>query len=253
MPTCARPVALALSSLLLVMPIAARASEPPGGETPQAVVARLEKAMADQDLAEMLACVTPSSRREASLMLVAGAGMMVAFMAMGSAMGAEMAEGFAAGEDGEVPAEEKAKLEEQKRAAEAKAAELQARYEGILERHGVTAMMDDETPLPEDPAARRAELDRLFADTDDIALIRDLLAMLEDLGEGEGGGGSPRSPVNLPGAVTDYVVEGDTATARSGDETIHFQRVGGRWYVEPEAPGAPEETAAPEAAATSGP
>ena len=236
-----RPVALAVSTLLLGLPVAGSAAEAPGGESPQAVVARLNAAAEKQDMRELIACMKPDARREMALMMVAGAGMMVAFMSMGGAMGAEMAEGMAEGVSGEeLPAEEKAKLDEGRREVEAKAAEMQKRYEAILERHGVTAMMEDDSPLPEDPAARTAALDRMFAKTDEMALLDELFGLMQELGEGD----SSKTPVELPGPITDYEIDGDRATAKAGDETIEFVRVDGRWYIElPEKPAAAEPEA----------
>jgi hypothetical protein len=242
MCTFVRPVALALSAALLLGPAAALAGEPPGADSPQALVARLEAAAAKQDLAGMVACMTPDARREMALMMVAGVGMMVAFMGMGSEMGADMAEGMAEGMSGEeLPAEEKAKLDAGRQEAAAKTAELTQRYEAVLDRHGVTAMMDDETPMPSDPAARTAELRRLFAKTDEIALLTDLMAIMEGMGEGS----APPAPVALGGEVTDYRIDGDRATAQSANGEIQFVRIDGRWYAEPPATPSEEPAADP--------
>jgi hypothetical protein len=233
MRTLARHLAPLIALAVVAVPASADAAAAPGGDTPQAVVARIEKAAAEENLPEMMACLTPSARREMALVLVAGAGMMIAFMSMGGSMGAEMAEGMAEGASGEpLSPAERLKIEAQKKEAEAKAAELQAKYEGILDRYGITAMMADETPLPEDPVARRAEIDRLFANTDDIGLMTELMGMMEDLGVDEEE--SPRAPIALPGAVSDYQVDGDVATAKSGEETLRFRRVDGRWYLDPD-------------------
>lgn len=240
----ARTVAAALALLLLVPP-SVLAAVPHGAESPQALVARMEKAAATGDVPEMMACVAPDARREMALALVAGAGMMVAFMGMGGAMAAEMGEAFAEGMTGEeTTPEQKAEIEAGEQAMAAKAAELQKRYEGILERHGVAAMMDDETPIPDDPAARSAALAKMFEDTDDVALIADLLGLMGELGESEDAGG-PKAPVELPDGVTDYRIEGSRATARSGDETIEFVEVDGRWYFQPTDDAPPEPPAAP--------
>jgi hypothetical protein len=237
--------AVLVAAVLLPRPLPAAAG-PPGAETPQALVARAEAAAKTQDLPEIMACITPAARREMAIVLVAGVGMMIAFASMGGEMATGMAEGMAEGMTGEeLPAEEKAKLEEGRRQAEAKTAELTARYEAILERHGVTKMMEDETPLPDDPAAREAETARLFANVDEVALLTDLVALIEDLGEGE----STRSPIKLPGEVTDYQIDGDQATARAGEQTLHFVRLDGRWYLDPakssRAPAEPEAAPAP--------
>ena len=226
MRTFSRPLALALATLVATAPVVARVGSDPGGaESPQALVARLQAASAAQDMKGLFACLVPDARREMALMMVAGAGMMVGFLSLGGEMASGMAEGIA-GE--EMTAEQKATMEEQKRATEAKAAEIQRQYEAILERHGVTAMMDDGTPLPEEPAARSAALGRMFADTDEIALLGDLIGLMESLGEKDA-----RPPLSVPSEVTDYRIDGDRATAKAGDETIEFVRVDGRWFVDP--------------------
>ena len=248
MRTLARPLAVALALLLPGLPVAS-AAEAPGADTPQALVARLQAASAAQDLPGLFACLAPDARREMALVVVAGVGMMVAFMGMGSTMGSELAEGMAEGATGEeLSAEAKAELDAGRRETEAKAAEMQKRYESILERHGVAAMMADERPLPEDPAARTAELRRLFAKTDEIALLGDLLGMMDELGHDEA-----KPPLRVPPEVTDYRIDGDRATARAGDETIEFVRVEGRWYVDPRPAAADEPAEAPEPAPAPGP
>lgn len=244
MTMLARTVAASLSLLLLVPPAVAAAAAPHGAESPQALVERMKGAAEKGDLAEMMACVAPDARREMALAMVAGAGMVVAFMGMGGAMAEGMGEAFAEGMTGEeMTAEQKAEMEAGKAAMEAKTAELQKRYEGILERHGVTAMMSDETPLPEDPAARSAALAKLFADTDDIALTVDLIGMMTELGESSGMG-KPEAPISLPPDVGGYEIHGDRATATAGEETIEFVKVDGRWYFQPtdDAPPSPPST-----------
>jgi hypothetical protein len=42
-------------------------------------------------------------------------------------------------------------------------------------------------------------------------------------------------PLVSVGAVTGYKIDGDTATAQNGAETMEFVRIGGRWYIEPPA------------------
>lgn len=230
----ARSVAAVLAFLLLVLPVAARAADrPPGAESPEAVVARMQAAAESQDLPEMMACVAPHSRREMALALVAGTGIMVAFLGMGGEMAGAMGEALAEETAGEEPTpEQEAEVEKEQGELQAKAAEMQQRFEAILDRHGVSEMMKDESPLPEEPEARAAALEKLFADTDDIALTVDLLGLMDDLGDPSEEREIP-SPVPVSDTVTDYRVEGDRATAKAGDETLEFVRVGGRWYLEP--------------------
>lgn len=243
MPMLRRHVSVALALLLVSLPSLA-AKKPYGGETPQAVVARLKAAADGKDMAEVMACLAPDARREMAMMMTAGVGMMVAFAGMGSEMAGGMAEGMAEALSGEeMTAEQKAELEKGKREAEEKTAALVKRYEAILEKHRITEAMNDDTPVPDDPAERRAALAKALANTDEIALISDLMAMMSELGGEEG---MKSSPVDLGPEVTDYEIEGDRATAKAGDEVVHFVKVDGRWYVEPEEQGAPTEEPSPE-------
>jgi hypothetical protein len=155
----------------------------------------------------------------------------VAFMSMGESMAGAMEEAAEGMTGEEMTAEQKAEMEKGKQQMATKAAELTKRYEGILERHGVTAMMDDETPLPEDPAQRSAALAKLFANTDDIALLGELIALMRDVGDGKE---ATESPVKMPGEVTDYRIDGDRATAKAEGETLTFVKIDGRWYLMPE-------------------
>jgi hypothetical protein len=248
MTPAARTVATLLAFLLLALPAAvAAAAEPPGAETPEALVARMQAAAEKQDLPEMMACVAPTSRREMALAMVAGTGMMVAFMGMGGEMAGAMGEAVAEGLSGdeaagdEASAQQEAETEKGQAALQAKTAEISKSFEAILDRHGVTEMMNDESPLPEDPAARSAALEKMFAKTDDIALMTDLMGLMEQLGDPSEEKGEIPPPVPVSDTVTDYQVDGDRATARSGEETLEFVRVDGRWYFEPgdSLPGAP--------------
>lgn len=244
MPIPARTVAAVLALLLLVPPSLLAAAGPPGAESPQALVERIEKAAEAGDLADLMSCVAPDARREMALAMVAGVGMMVAFMGMGGAMAEEMGEAVAEGMTGEEASpEQKAEMEEGKAALEAKVAEVQKRYEAILERHEITAMMNEATEVPEDPAARSAALAEMFEGTDEAALLVDLIDLMNDLGESQGKT-KRDAPIPFPSGVTGYEIAGDRATATAGDETIEFVKVDGRWYFQPPQDG-PEPPPAP--------
>lgn len=233
MTPAARTVAAALALLLLALPVAAAAAEAPGAETPEALVARMQAAAEKHDVPEMMACVDPTSRREMALAMVAGTGMMVAFMGMGGGLAGAMGEAVVEGLSGEeASAEQKAEMAKGQAELEAKAAEIQKSFEAILDRHGVTEMMEDDTPLPEEPTARAAALEKMFAKTDDVALMSDLLGLMKQVG-GPGEGGEVPPPVPVSDTVTDYQIDGDRATAQAGEETLRFVRVDGRWYFEP--------------------
>jgi hypothetical protein len=205
------------------------AAEPPGAATPQALVARMQGAAAKNDLGELMACMAPDDRREMAVGMMVGVTMMVAFMGMAGGMAEGLAEGLA-GED-QKP-EDKAKLEAAKKEAEAKSAAMQQKVEGVFKKHGVDKMMqDDPEPLPEEPAARSKALAAMFKGTDEIALAKDLIALLEEIGKAEGKEEKISPPMEAPKTVTDYKISGDSATAKAGAETLDFVRVDGRWYL----------------------
>ena len=215
-------VAWSLVSALVAPLGTAVAAEPPGAATPQALVTRLQKAAAKSDIGEMMACMAPDDRREMAIGLVAGVSMMAAFMGMAG----DMAGGMTG--DDQKP-EDKAKAEKAVKEAKAKSEAMQKKIEAVLKKHGVDKMMEDPTPLPQEPAARSKALATMFKGTDDIALIKDLMVLLEEVGKEEGKTEKP--PVDLPKDITDLKVAGDTATAKSGEDTLQFVRVDGRWYM----------------------
>ncbi len=225
----ASALALALSLALATSPFAAAAKVAAGAESPEALVARIEQAAAKGDVAEIAACLAPQDRAEMALGLVLGAGMMIGFMGMSGDMGSAMAEGMGEAVTGqELPAEDKAKLEQGKQEMEKKAADLQKRYDQILTKHGLADKLNNEAPLegdPEDPA----NLARLLSGVDDVALISDLWGLFKDLGEGENI--SKSGPLAGGAKITDLKVQGDRATARAGDEAVELVKIDGRWYA----------------------
>ena len=189
------------------------------------------------DIAEIANCLAPEDRAELTMGMVAGIGMMVAFMGMGGDMGAQMAEGMTEGMTGEeMTAEQKAEVEKGKKEAAAKAEEMQKKYEAILARHKIDKIME-EGPVGETPDAMAAMATKLEG-VDQGALLADLMGMLEGLGEEKKD--AAKGPVDVPKNVRDYKIDGDTATAQTDDETLEFVRVKGRWYFKPPKKEAPE-------------
>ena len=232
-----RFVTLAVAALFAVHAGAAyAATQPYGGESPEAVVERVRAAAENEDLGEMAACLSPSDRSTLSLTMVMMTGMVVAFASMGAEMGAGMAEGMAeAFEDEEMSDEAKrerdAEMAAQRDEAAAGVAAITGEYEAILERHGLMELMSDDDAMDDaDPAA-------MLAGVDQVALLQDLMGFLdampgesEEGEEGDGGGGD--SPVDVPhGELTGLAVDGDHATGKLGDEDVEFVKVDGRWYL----------------------
>ncbi len=225
-----RSLSVCLVLTVMALPSAARAAAPPGAATPQELVKRMTAAAEKGDIAEIANCLAPQDRAELTMGMVAGVGMMVAFMGMGGDMAAGMAEGMAEGMTGEeMTAEQKAEVEKGKKEAAAKAEEMQKKYETILARHKLDEIMEAAPPseTPEDMAAMAAKLEGV----DQGALLAELMGMLESLGEEKKE--AVRGPVDTPKNVRDYKIEGDRATAQSDDETLEFVRVNGRWYFKP--------------------
>ncbi len=217
------------------------AREAPGADSPQALVERMRAAAAAEDFGEIAACIAPAERAQMALGLVAGTGMMVAFMGLGGGMAMGMAEGMTEGLTGEQMSEEqKAEMEKGRKEMEEKAAKLQGEWEGILKKHGLGDLLSEQgglgAAMGEGSSPEAAQ--ELLAGVDDIALMEDLMAFFKGLGEGMPG--EKKEPLELPGEVTDYRIEGDHATARSGDEVVEFVEVDGRWYFKP-AEGAAQE------------
>jgi hypothetical protein len=235
----ARRVAASLVACLLALPALAAAAPPPGADSPQALVARMRAALAKKDFPEMVACMAPQDRREMAFGLLIGSTMMLAFMDMGSEMAMGMAEGMAEGMTegmtGEEPsaaqkAEKKAEMDKAKAEAKKVSDALKERHAAILRKHGLAERMESgmsggEADTPEQAMAK------LMAGVDEGALIADLMAFFEAMPDEDGKKSSQL--MELPEEVTGYAIDGDHATAKSGDETIEFVRVDGRWYFKP--------------------
>jgi hypothetical protein len=237
--------------LALPPALPAAAAGEPGAATPEELVTRLKAAAEDDDFAEIAACIAPRDRAQMAMMMVAAAGMMVAFAQMGSEMAEGMAEGmaeaFAEEDDAAADADETA--EETTEAAadaaadaagpeamEAQVAAIAGQFEALLERHGLDEILaSDPPPEGSGPEALEAAL----ADVDQVALIADVMRFMQEAMPGTEGEEAAKSPVPV-GDLVDLVVDGDRATGKVGGEDAHFVRVDGRWYValDVEQPGA---------------
>jgi plasmid stabilization system protein ParE len=229
--------------LALPPALPAAAAGEPGAATPEELVTRLKAAAEDDDFAEIAACIAPRDRAQMAMMMVAAAGMMVAFAQMGSEMAEGMAEGMAeafaeeddAAEDAEETAEETAEAAGPE-AMEAQVAAIAGQFEALLERHGLDEILaSDPPPEGSGPEALEAAL----ADVDQVALIADVMRFMQEAMPGTEGEEAAKSPVPV-GDLEDLVVDGDRATGKVGGEDAHFVRVDGRWYValDVEQPGA---------------
>jgi hypothetical protein len=105
-----------------------------------------------------------------------------------------------------------------------------------LEPYGMAGLIGKPAMASETQKALAAAL----AAADTVAVNRDLLSAMERIGPMLGMEKSEKSPVPFDlGTVTGYEIKGDKATAKSGKETIDFERIDGRWYLTPPQPKKP--------------
>lgn len=222
-------ISIALVTSLVVLGASTlSAAPPPGADSPQAVVERMRKASEKKDFGEMVACLAPDDRAEMAVMMLAGAGMMAAF----AGMGGDMASGMAEAMTGDDPTpQQKAEMEKSKKEMAAKAKKLQDDYEALLKKHGLADKFKEGPPGEPGPGAAR----KLLQGVDDVALLKDTMAYMDKLGDGKGEKKEmAEGPFKDLPAVTDYKIQGDSATAKAGDQTIGFVKVDGRWYARAE-------------------
>ena len=184
-----------------------------GGDSPQAVVAAAQNAMAAKDLPAALRHVTPAGR-EAVLKDLLG-GTLVA-MAM-----------F----DPDVPTvvgkpPTKAELETQRKNYRT----AQGHLRQALKPHGLDSLVGKPV-TPESEAALMATISAALPKTDTVVLAGSVLSAMDKIAPIVGMPKPEPPPLFTFSAVTDYQVQGDRATAKAGSETLEFERVQGRWYI----------------------
>ncbi len=211
---------------------AAPAKAAPGAESPEALVERMKKAAANEDLSEMAACMTPKARSEMAMGMYLGATMMVAFAQMGAEMGGAMAEGMggmAEGMTGEkMDPAEKQKMDEQLAKAKQEMGKVRESYNTMVAKYGLPTMPKEGEPEPAELS--QEEVQKKFESMDVGAFLADVMAFMKAM---PGQEAKKESPVKIPtGALTDLKIEGDKATGSLDGEAMTFVKIDGRWYVE---------------------
>lgn len=239
-----RLVALACV-LALFVPAAATAAEaakssvPLGAESPEALVKRLTAAAEKEDLGEIAACLAPPDRAMMSMMMVLAATMMTAFMSMGSEMASGMAEAFQ--DEESMTAEQKPQNAAAKKQMEEQGAAQQKKLEAVLDKYGVTELMEQDHGEPGDDPMKNAE--KLMAGVDQVGLITDLIVFLREGAMKDAEGGDATPPIEIPkGDLADLKTEGDGATGTIDGKPVQFVKVDGRWFVKMPEEGAGEGT-----------
>ncbi len=218
---CGRPLrpvrslacAVALTALGLQMgapaALAATGRRPLGAATPEALVERVNAATARDDeegILEGMACITPHDRTPV----------------VGAVLLGTILRGTAVKEDDD----------------KAKAQAWQKKYEATMRKHDLEELLElvqldgEEGPkilvplLAADETAQTELLRALLKDTDDMALLEDLLVLLREAG------GQQAAPDRLPDRPLEIVkVDGDRATAQGGKQTVNLEKIDGRWYM----------------------
>ena len=230
------PITVVVTALVLAgaVPLA-QVAKPYGAVSPQEAVAALAKASAANDLLPAIPVISPGG-----LKLVANEGVTGLLMVLA----------FSDPDDAMPGSTKPAKTElDAKRKQYVSAKDLAAR---TLKPYGLDALIGKPVLAPDTQKSLDAALDK----ADNVVLITSLYGAMVKIGPMLGMKKDPKpTPLVEIGTVTGYKVDGDSATAQNGAETLNFTRIGGRWYIEPppsKSPGATgpgQQVAAPRATA----
>lgn len=222
----------ALSVLAVALGGAAAERDGGGAPSPEALLARVRTAAAGDVVGVIVCCLAPDDRVDIALELVIAAGVAVDFLrAELPSMIREMERGFAP----------RPRTAEQQAAVDAASAEVAARvgalaagFDRLLQRHGLPVWLKPGQEPPPEVADPRTTVRAMVGALDQAALLRDVLAYLDELGLGhrrEELGGRLAEPWRGGASVSDLRIEGDEATGRMGATPVQMVRRDGRWYL----------------------
>jgi hypothetical protein len=183
-----------------------------GADSPQALVAIFEKAMAVDDFAAIMPLISPTGRKE------------LAEDAIGALI---VALNYT---DPDNPAPGSTPISEADRDTKRKnhrAAVDVAR--NTLRPHGLDGLIGESPITPLSKEVFELALTR----TDTVLLMQSLFPALDRISVLLG---TERNETKLPaslGKITDFQIQGDAATAKANGDTIEFERLQGRWYLKP--------------------
>ena len=205
-----------VSSLLLLLIAAAvplaQVAKPYGAASPQEAVAAITKATAANDMLLALPVISPSGLKQIASDGVSGVLMVLAFSDPDDPM------------PGNKPS--KTELDAQRK----KYKQALSLAVAMLKPYGLEGVIGKPALADATQKTIEAALDK----ADNVALITSLYGALTKMGPLLGMKQSPKpEPLVDLGTVTGYKVNGDSATAQNGAETLQFVRIDGRWYLEP--------------------
>jgi hypothetical protein len=103
--------------------------------------------------------------------------------------------------------------------------ELKKKYKVPEPPEGDTLELGPDTPQEEIEAHIQKRADKMYAGVDVVGYVGELMGLLMAMPE------MADRPIVPPGALSDLKIEGDKATGKVADQTLHFVREGGRWYL----------------------
>jgi hypothetical protein len=210
-------LAVVVGSLLAVLIVAtvsrAQVAKPYGAASPQEAVAAIKKATAANDLLPALPVISPSGLKQIASEGVTGVLMVLA---------------FSDPDDGMPGSTKPSKTELDTKRKNYKTALSLAT--ATLKPYGLDALIGK--PVLAD--AVQKTIDDTLDKADNVVLVTSLYGALTKMAPLLGMKQTPKpEPLADLGTVTGYKLNGDSATAQNGAETLQFVRIDGRWFIEP--------------------
>ncbi|MFQ5989665.1 MAG: LysM peptidoglycan-binding domain-containing protein [Candidatus Methylomirabilales bacterium] len=114
------------------------------------------------------------------------------------------------------------------------ASAAQRELDALLKKHGVKELPKGAPPVnPGDKDAVTRAAREMFDGVDVVALIDDLIALMDKLGF-EGGGWNFTQTGNVDAELANLKIEGNRATATLDGKPGKFVKLNGRWYIQPD-------------------
>ncbi|HUU33389.1 MAG TPA: hypothetical protein VMW48_04960 [Vicinamibacterales bacterium] len=208
---------LLLAATLFAVTSLGAAQAPPayGAESPQAVMAGLADASATEDFGKAMTFLAPEARVTAAREMLQGLLFGLALSNPDDRMPGS-------------PALSKADLQKKRTAYNAAVDATRA----ALQAHGLDGIVGQKPMAP----ATMQMMDTGVAKADTVALVTALKPAVDQIGAllTAPHAGMTKEPFPFAfGAVANYRVQGDKASAKAATEALDFVRIGGRWYLTP--------------------
>lgn len=204
--------AVAALCLSAAAPAFAQLTPTYGADSPQELMAAMEKAIAADDFGAVMPLVSPAGRQELAEDAITALIVALNFMDLDKAAASVTI----------TEAERETKRRNHQAA-------MQVARE-TLSPHGLDGLLGQAplSPLSKDVFALA------LSRTDTVVLMQSLYAALDRIGTLLGTERTDEKKLPLTfGKVTDFAINGDSATAKADGDPIEFERLDGRWYLKP--------------------